>query len=540
MERRTASKALTVAILAILAGCSSGVPLGKDAEADMDIRFREVATDAGVNYTASRTAAFGNGRAGVYVTDFNNDGWPDVLATGGEKPVLFENLGGAFERSGVLPAVNRTVKGALFFDYDTDGWDDLLLLPVEGQAVLLENQNGTFRTRDVGLGAKLHIAIAVTTADYNRDGCLDLLVAQTGDWRREIPAKARRSYSRDDPIDSDTGNPNLLFTGNCSSFEHVDADVEGARWSLAASFVDLSGDGWPDIHVANDFNSDVLYLNRHNGTFEQRKLPATDRHGMASEVADMNGDQHLDVFVTNIHYNRSVWTREQMRNMDNRGNNLLINQGNGTFASKERAYGVRNGGWGWAASLIDLDNDGERDLVHTTKDYLYDSNGDGAPERFETRPRLWKRTGATFTRLNASRAGFDPTSGRGIAHFDYDRDGDQDLVVAAHDGAFKLYENRAETGNWLQIRLAGDAHRPVLGSRVTVTAENETHYRVLNARADFLSQESRVLHVGLDKHDTATIQVRWPDGTTRTVEHVDANQRLVIPREGPIRSQGTD
>lgn len=90
---------------------------------------------------------------------------------------------------------------------------------------------------------------------------------------------------------SSHGNPNLLFDGDCNSFEQVEnAGIEGTRWSLATSFVDLTGDGYLDIHVGNDFNTDVLYVNQHDGTFRRVEIPATDRHAMASEVADVTGD----------------------------------------------------------------------------------------------------------------------------------------------------------------------------------------------------------------------------------------------------------
>lgn len=522
--------------MVLTAGCSTG-GLFTNQGADVP-QFREVGAEAGFNYTASRTASFGNGRAGVYVTDFDNDRHPDVLAIGGERPVLFRNTGGAFEPAGVLPPLEITVKGALFFDYDNDGWEDLLLLPVNGSAVFLENQDGRFHRRDVGLGTPLQIAIGAAAADYNHDGCLDLFVLQSGDWRSGLPRAAMHSQARKEPVVNDTGNPNLLFAGNCSSFERVtDGGITGNRWSLATSFVDVTGDGWPDIHVGNDFNTDVLYVNQRNGTFQRVALPETDRHAMASEVADLTGDERLDVFVTNIHFQKRIWAFENMRNVDTRGNNLLVNRGNGTFTSEERAYGVRDGGWGWAASVVDLDNDGDRDLVHTTKSYLYDTNDDGALEEIQTRPRIWERTGPNFTRLNASRVGLQTASGRGLAHLDYDRDGDQDLVVAVHDGAFTLYENRGEGGNWLQVTLDGDGS-PTLGARVYVTAGNSTAFRVADAETGFLSQESRILHLGLGDTETATVRVVWPDGSERTVEDVAANQRLIVNRTDAAEAEG--
>lgn len=527
---------LSLALVLLVAGCFAGVSFPSQDTGE-SLRFQEVGAERGFTYTPSLVVDYG-GRAGVYVTDFNNDHRPDVLAIGDDEPALFENTGGTFERAGVLPPMDIEIKSALFFDYDTDGWEDLLLLPTNGSAVFLENTNGSFHERDVSLDTEMHIARA-SASDYDRDGCPDVFVAQSGDWRDGVPKAALPGYSREDAVVNDSGNPNLLFEGDCESFDRVeDAGISGTRWSLVTSFVDLTGDGYPDIHVGNDFNTDVLYVNQQNGTFRREAISDTERHAMASEVADVNGDGRLDVFVTNVHFANRIRMQRNMPSMDNTGNNLLVNRGNGTFTSEEAAYGVRDGGWGWAATMADLDNDGDQDLVHSTKNYLNESNDTGLVQKVETRPRIWERTGENFTRRNASVTGFETSSGRGLASLDYDLDGDQDLVVATFVDEFRLYENQDAGGNWLQVSLEG-GRGPVMGSQVYVTTGNDTQYRVLNAKADFLSQDTRTLHFGLGDEETVDVRVVWPDGSERTLESVSSNQRLAIPRNGPVDSVDT-
>jgi len=520
--------------------------LAVDGSSDAGLQFEEVGAQRGIDYegTADKRAAFGNGRAGVYVLDFNRDGWPDLLTIGGERPALYENMGGTFERRS-LPDVDIDLKSALVFDYDADGWEEVLLIPIDGEPIMLENDEGTFSVQDVGFNHTIDIGMAATAGDYNGDGCLDVFIAQNGDWRSGPPLAVRiatieEDYGRettqslrDSP---DNGNPNFLYQGDCSEFERVtDTGINGTKWSVATSMVDLTGDGLPDIHVANDFNNDTLYVNRGDGNFRQETLPETDRNGMSSEVTDVNRDGRLDVFVTNIHFERKPHTMRVLPGMSNEGNNLLINRGNGTFTSEEDAYGVMAGEWGWASAFVDFDNDRGRDLIHTTRDYVFTSGGD---ER-QTAPRLWERTGPrNFTDRNASDAGFVESNGKGLAHLDFDLDGDQDVLVADSDGRFKLYENLERDGDGsggtcLQVLPMTTDRLMAHGATVSVTADGETRTAVANAKSDFLSQDTRVLHFGLGTNETATVTVTWPDGRSHTAE-LDANQRVRITPDGSV------
>ena len=508
-------------------------------------RFREVAVERGLDYETTGPNV-GNGRGAALVADYDNDGRPDLLAVGGDRPRLFENTGGAFDPATALPGGlgTATYKGGLFFDYDNDGWQDLLLLPHGGEAVFLENDAGRFERRDVGLSVNLTWGTSAAAADYNRDGCVDVFVAQNGDWRDTIPRRAQG-----ESLSPDNGNPNYLFRGNCSGFERVeDAGIGGTKWSLATSFVDFDGDGLPDVHVANDFNYDVLYVNRGDGSFERRRLNGTNRHAMASEVADVNADGRPDLFVTNIEYPHPerVWLLQNGLEMKNRGNNLLINRGNGTFDDRATAYGVRQGGWGWSGNLVDLDNDGDLDLLHTTQDYNYRAptaggTGGGSWRPQSDPPALWTRRddrNGTFERVNATRAGFEDSNGRGLATLDYDGDGDRDVVVADASGRFKLYENRNAAGNWLRVRVAPPRNGTALGAEAFLTTANGTQHRLRNSRTNYFSQNARTLHFGLGVERVGTLRVVWPDGTERRFDDVPVNRTVVVSPDGGLSVEG--
>ncbi len=565
-RRRRHALTLTVALAALLAlsGCLGvgGVGLGGGESASAPIGFENVTAEAGLDYRGQVEAGFGNGNAGVYVTDFDRDARPDLLLVGADRPALYHNANGSYERSDALPSLNDSYKSAAALDWDGDGWEDLILFRGHGRPTALHNAEGRFERADLGLG-NLSYPLGAAAADYDGDGDRDLFVYQSGDWRERTP-EGRRSLNAS--IADDNGYPNLLYENTDDGFRRVgEAGIEGDRWSLAATFADLTGDGLPDIHVANDYNNDTVYVNEGDGTFDQRLLGgATARNGMASEVADVTGDGRQDVFVTNIEIelsevNMSAERRERIERLMSttinsqrtRGNTLLINEGDdGRFADRAPAYGVRDGGWGWAASFVDLDDDGDRDLVHTTQ---YITRFDRENPVY-TYPMVFERNGTGpgaangagegngFTRLDASAIGLNESDGRGMATLDYDGDGDRDLVVADYGGRFRLYENVADGGSALDLRVVDENGATALGATVRVeAADGDSSWNAtVHGRTDFLSQDSRVVHVGLGEVDTVDLTVTWPDGTERTFEDVAADRRLRVTKQGltVVRTHG--
>jgi hypothetical protein len=542
-----------VLLLVVLAGfvtIAPGLVGASDAGAG-DIEFREVGTDAGFSYETSEPSGIISD-AGVYAADYDGDGWTDLLAIGAERPVLFDNEEGTFSESGQLSGVDRSIRAALFLDYDADGDQDLVLFAWDGAPVVFENDGGTLRRADGVLDAAFSQPVGATAGDYDGDGCLDLLVVQNGDWSDRLPDG---SESAELAPAEDNGNPNRLFQGTCGSFEETtdDAGIRGSAWSLAASMVDLDADGRPDVHVANDFNNDVVYWNDGDGTFTRTVLPdETNRNAMASEVGDFSGDGRLDVFVTNIHLPTNVSGGVALV-AENRseGNNLLRNRGGREFSPSAERCGVRKGGWGWAAVGADLDNDGDQDLFHTTLEFTARlgpellSARQTAPEY--SYPVLFERTGegCQFAARNVSAAGFGVTDGHGAAQLDYDRDGDVDIAMAISPGPtgderYRLYENVGGNGEAIQVRLRGSSPS---GARVSVDgagAGAESQVRVLHSRSDYFSQDSRVLHFGVANRSTADVHVAWPDGSEQTVEDVAADTRLVVSPDGVERRIALD
>ncbi|KTG20895.1 CRTAC1 family protein, partial [Haloferax profundi] len=484
----------------------------------------------------------GSGNSGVYVADVNRDSWPDLLTLGGETPALFVNDGGQFSRTGALSSVDHHIKSAVFVDVERDGWTDLLLFTTEGTVISFRNDAGTFVRTEYGLG-NLTYPLGATAADYDQDGDTDLFVYQSGSWHDRKPAGY---FSLDEGIGDDNGNENYLYENVDGTFQRVEsAGVTGRHWSLAASFADVTGDGYPDIHVANDYNNDTLYVNTGDGQFERHTLGgSTARNGMSSEVADVTEDGRPDVFVSNIWFpnlkgNMSKERYERLKRLldfvvhsgRTKGNTLLVNQGEGTFVDDADELGVRHGGWGWAASATDFDNDGDRDIVHTTQIVVRVNRTNPV----YTYPMVFQRHDDGFSHVNASTHGMAETDGRGMATLDFDHDGQQEVVVATYDDRFVVYDNKATTdAEAVQFRVTDENGATALGAVVTVRTGEREHVVQQTANVDYLSQDSRTEHVGVGEHDTVTLDVEWPDGTTRTFEDVESNQRLRIQKSGLV------
>lgn len=575
---------MAVAFLALSAAAAGAVAVFGPEKATASISFEEVAEQRGLDYRYEGHQVV-NGNAGVYVGDYDADGWRDLLLIGNETsgPVLYHNSEGTFERSGELPTAvtERRIHSALFLDANGDGWEDVLLLPDPGtpsggytsaggatfgsnttNPLLLENENGSFP--DVRVLENVSIRqwpIGATSADYDGDGCVDVFVYQNGDWGDRTPTGYRNPSSVGN-ITDDNGQPNLLLNGDCSGgFEQVGeaAGLQGERWSLVASFVDVTGDGLPDVHVANDFNEDVLYVNEGDGTFAFRKLgDDTDRNAMSSEVADFDGDGRPDVFVTQIGMasradadadadSGEAYRRQAAAESPRyaKGNQLLMNRGNGTFVDRAPEYRLKKAPfvWGWAAIAADLDNDGDLDVTHANneKSSVTSEGGRTMVQWTDTPPGVWENVGnhthPEYASLRAPSVGLTDMNARGMARLDYDRDGDLDIVAADEAGTVKLFENQVTTGHYLQIELADD-ERSALGATVAVTAGDRTYYRYRNARVDFLSQETRLVHVGLGETESVeSIRVSWPDGTTRRYDGVPVDTRITLYANGTVRER---
>jgi hypothetical protein len=146
---------------------------------------------------------------------------------------------------------------------------------------------------------------------------------------------------------------------------------------------------------------------------------------------------------------------------------------------------------------------------------------------------LWEREGGNFTQLNAADRGFAEDDGRGMVTLDHDRDGDRDVIMAVYGDNYSVYENTVDRSTTsLQVRVVDGDGATAYGSTVTVEADGDRTTRRQRPRTDFLSQESRVIHIGLGDTKRVDLTVIWPDGTERTFEEIPADRRIRITQKG--------
>jgi len=488
--------------------------------------FTEVTTAAGFNYThgfvGGSTSEAKIYAGGVACGDYDKDGWDDLFVVRGDTGanLLFRNLGdGTFAEVGAAAGVGQTGQRSnapCFADMNGDGWLDLFIGGIETTEItVFQNMmDGTFTnvTASTGL-VYTRDTYSAAFGDYDRDGDPDIFMAHFG---------------------SPQGTGNLWR--NNGDFTFTDADVEAGivvggliQFGFTPNWADINNDGWPDMLHVEDFGTTQVFLNDGDGTFTDVTSPViTDEDGMGGAVADYDNDGDLDWFVSSVWGTCCNKQESSSRALGISGNRLYRNTGNGTFQNVTAPAGVANGGWGWGASFQDFNNDGFLDIFHT--------NGYGGPQWVADSSRMYvSNANGTFTESALALGLIDTKKGRGIACFDYDRDGDLDIFVSNNGQPPSFWRNDGGNAfNWLDVKLIGDPpNTEAAGARVycNALAGGGTFLREIRVGNNYLSQDPTVAHFGLQGLTSANeVRVEWPDGQVDIFNNVAANQTLVVTK----------
>ena len=553
---------LTCGAVAQIPGSEAAVSTSKSAAAPPSsaVRFEDATEKSGIDFVHSfgsrqlGSLLEGTG-AGCVWFDFNNDGKPDLYVVNGrpledamhpyplkKKPDvmphnhLYRNDGnGHFtevtEQSGLNPDMYGIAVTAA--DYDNDGKVDLLVTGY-GKTVLYHNDgNGHFTDVTEKAGIKVDgWAISSTWLDYDRDGCVDLFV---GRYVKFDP-KYRAFYAADNypgPLDYE-GTTNKLYHNNCDgTFTDVSeksgiSNYVGRTMGVTAG--DFDNDGWDDIYVANDRTENFLLRNKHNGSFEEIGNETGTAFGQNGEstssmgpvFADFEGRGWLDLWVSDGHYNRFLRNTEK-GGFEDIGAQTGVSQVNAQYVS-------------WGTGVYDFDNDGLLDILifHGGLIHLI-------PQEHTLFRGL---PGGKFADVSESAGDVlsKRSTSRGACFADYDNDGRVDAFLVNLGAKGTLLHNvSTNTGHWLAVQLVGGmrpgdragtgkkSNRDGIGARVEVIAGGKRHTAERVAGEGYLSQDDSRLHFGLG--DAAVVDqviVHWPGGRVQTIEKVVVDHVLTV------------
>jgi hypothetical protein len=505
--------------------------------------------------------------AAVAVVDVDADGTNDFYVTNtkeGSRNRFYRNRGdGTFEEiadrlgiADVNQAGTGVSMGAVFGDYDNDGFEDLFLYKW-GRPELYHNDGGRGFTRvaAASLPAWANINTAVWF-DYDRDGRLDLFL---GGYYAESLNLWKLATTRIMPESfeyANNGGRKYLYRNlGGGRFEEVSAKggLSSTRWALAAVAADLRGTGYPDLFVANDYGVSELFLNE-GGRFREAGRDTgvgyAPKSGMNASIGDVLNQGRFAIYVSNISEEGILL----------QGNNLWVPSGGSRerpiYENMARAMGVDLGGWSFGAQFGDLNNDGFLDLylvngyVSASRDesYWYDYSkvagghniviGDAANwpamgsrslAGYQAK-KVWINDGTgSFVDVAQMVGATDRLDGRAVALADFGNRGMLDVAVANQRGPMLLYKNAvAPDRHWIAFMLEGgcraetDAaaeqrctNRSAIGAQVEVFWNGRRQVQEVSGGSGFCAQNQRRLHFGLGGAAADRVVIRWPSGKTQ-------------------------
>ncbi len=513
--------------------------------------------------------------AAVSVSDFDRDGWQDLYVTNsgeGSLNRLYRNLGdGTFKdvagEMGVAD-VNQVgtgvSMGAVWGDYDNDGFEDLFLYKW-GRPELFHNDRGRGFSR-VTLHAELPPWINANSAvwlDYDRDGRLDLFVG--GYYAEDIDLwhlKTTKIMPESFEYARNGGRKYLFRMWGDGTFEDVTARVgiDTRRWALAVGAADLRGTGYPDLFIANDYGVSEMFFNDQGQKFrdvgEQTGVGFAPKSGMNVAFGDILNTGRYAVYVSNISEPGVLI----------QGNNLWVpkegTEGEGLkFENLASAMEVELAGWSFGAQFGDLNNDGTLDLyvangyvsADKSTSYWYDySKIAGGHVTIINDAQNWPPMGTRslsgyqqkcvflndgaghFTDVAKACGAGDTNDGRSVVFVDLWNRGVLDVVVANQRGPLLVYKNTVVPENqWIDFELEGTtSNRSAIGAEVRVFWNGRQQVQEVSGGSGFCAQNQRRLHFGLGKSpNVEKVVVRWPSGKTETLTapQLNALNRLKEP-----------
>jgi hypothetical protein len=532
---------------------ATGRPYSRFTDVSAQAGLHAVMTYGGVERVQFIVESMGGGCAFL---DYDNDGWMDIFILGGTRlegapsgasnRLYQNNRDGTFTDVTVKAGLHDTgwASGVCVGDYNNDGFADIFCTYYGQNRLYRNNGNGTFTdvTKESGLlDASTRFGTGCSFFDYNRDGHLDLFVANYVEFDMQHPPVSTAS----NPTCSFEGmqvycGPRGLKAGRHSLYRNngdgTFADVSDASgiskhvgsYGMTAVTADFDNDGWPDIFLACDSTPNLLLMNNHDGTFREEAFDrgvavsdeGVEQAGMGVGIGDIGLNGNSSLLITHFQKDAS---------------GLFLNHGKGQFAdvTSEAHLAMEKRYVGWGAAIADFDNDGLPDLFWV--------NGNVYPELEKKYPQfplkgpriLFRNLGdGTFEELTseAGPALAQKHASRGVAIGDFDNDGDLDILIMNVNDVPSLLRNDAPPQNhWLKIKLIGTkSNRSAIGARVTVRYADRVQMQELVSQSSYLSSNDPRLHFGLGTATQADMEVVWPGGAVEKFAKVTVDRFLTL------------
>jgi enediyne biosynthesis protein E4 len=535
------------------------------APEDTGITLKNLYNDPRMWGDRFRELTLGAVETGIAVADFEKDGHLDIFVVSRNGPCALYRQTSPFKFVDIAAAagVDCTTNGpgsvvsATVVDINQDGWPDLYVCRFDAPNLLfVNNGDGTFteRAKEYGLDIK-DASVEATFADYDGDGYLDcFLLTNVLDFSK-----------------APMGRRNYLFHNNANgTFTDVSkkAGIWGTTQGHTALWFDANQDGWPDLYVANDFETpDRFYMNNGDGTFSDvvdERLPHVTYFSMGADSGDLNNDGLIDFMVTDMRdhthkgfmtgleeMGRGLWEMERVPELipQYMWNAVYLNTGTDHYQEISHLIGVDATGWTWAARMGDLDNSGREDLFFTAgmiRDFTNPDLVDKANVAANPNARgaVWKnapvRNEHTLAYRNLGNLKFEDVSAKwgldqfgvsfGCALVDLDGRGVLDIVYNNYDGPPTVIRNNTTDGHRVLIKLAGRAPNiDAIGAEVRIETASGVQVRQVYTERGVVASEPATIHFGLGADIViAKMTIHWPNGQVQVLEDLPVDKLLTV------------
>ena len=523
------------------------------------VTFRDVTQQAGIRFVHNN-AAFGKKYLpetmgpGVAFIDYDNDGWPDIFLVNGtgwpghtskhSTPKLYHN-----NHDGTFTDVTHKAGldieifglGVAIGDYDNDGFDDLFVTALGQSHLFHNNGNGTFTdvTQKAGLAGPKEFSTSAAWVDYDKDGKLDLVVANYVQWSIEGDLYCTldgKSKSYCTPESYKGTSVRLWHNRGDGTFEDVTQKAglnDPTSKTLGIAVIDYDNDGWPDLLLSNDTQPNKLYRNNGNGTFSEKAVVAgiafsedgVARAGMGVDASDYDHSGAPSILITNF---------------SNQMVSLYHNEGRGLFVDEAPRSEIGRASLltlGFGCFFFDYDLDGWPDIFIANGHIDSDIERVQPNVKYAMAPHVFRNAGkGNFQEVTKSlgKSFNTPRVGRGAAYADINNDGRLDLLLSTNGGPVYLFLNEATgpaaANKSLRVKLVGTkSNRDGIGAVVRISSGGVTQTQMMRSGSSYLSASELVLTFGLAQNDKAdTLEVRWPSGQIDKLSAVPVGQTVTV------------